>query len=387
MSTEQLESNKPGLIDFLGQVPDPRMERTRGHKLIDILVIGVCCLICGGEGFTDMETFGRAQYKWLRTILELPNGIPSHDTFNRVFSAIDPDRCMECFTSWVQSLRPLLDGEIVAVDGKALRHAYDSDASIPYIVSAWATGGGLTLGQVKVQDKSNEITAIPKLLRILELSGCIVTIDAMGCQKKIAREIIAADADYVLALKGNQTVAHKEIRAFFDDVVPMDKDKVMAKAVVPQGFGYHETIEGDHGRIETRRYWVTDQIDWFQDKSKWEGLQAFGFVDSYRQIGEERSYERRSFLLSITPQAERFAHACRAHWGVENPLHWTLDVTFKEDASRARSGYAAQNLAALRRLAHNTIKADKSKPKLSVRSKRLMAGWNQEYLAHLLGTI
>jgi len=375
MSGEKRETTTPGMIECLGEVPDPRVERTRGHKLIDILVIGVCCLICGGEGFTDMETFGRAQYEWLRTFLELPNGIPSHDTFNRVFRAIDPDCFMECFTRWVQSLRPLLDGEIVAVDGKALRRARDADASIPYIVSAWATGGGLTLGQVQVEDKSNEITAIPKLLRILDLSGCIVTIDAMGCQKKIAREIVDADADYVLALKGNQTAAHKEIRAFFDEVVPMNKD--ISQPIVPKGFDYCQTVEGDHGRIETRRYWVTGQIDWFQDKPKWEGLQAVGFVDSYRQIGQNRSCERRCYLLSIPAKAQLFASACRGHWGVENPLHWTLDVTFKEDASRARSGHAAQNLAALRRLAHNTIKADKSQQKLSVRSRRLMAAWNQ----------
>ena len=197
------------LISFLGEVNDPRVNRTRDHKLIDILIIGVCSIICGGEGFNDMETFGKAQYQWLNGFLELPNGIPSHDTFNRVFIAIDPKQFMDCFVCWTQSLRSVLGCDVVAIDGKALRRAHDKDKPIPYIVSAWASQNGLTLGQVKVDEKSNEITALPKLLRILDLADCIVTIDAMGCQKKIAKEIIEADADYVLSLKGNQGSARQ----------------------------------------------------------------------------------------------------------------------------------------------------------------------------------
>lgn len=384
--TDEMRREEPkDLLGSLQGIEDPRVQRTRDHKLIDILVIGVCCLICGGEGFTDMETFGKAQNQWLRTFLELPNGIPSHDTFNRVFSAIKPEAFTECFMQWTQSLRSTLGGEIVALDGKAQRRACNKEATIPYVVSAWASTSGLTLGQVKVDDKSNEITAIPKLLRVLELQGCIVTIDAMGCQKKIAREIIEADADYCLALKGNQSTTHEEIRAFFDDLIP--QDPTMGPPPRPEQTDYVESIEADHGRIETRRYWITDRIDWFADLDQWEGLRSFGIVDSVREIGDQRSCERRCFLLSIPPDAPTFAAACRGHWGVENPLHWTMDVTFREDDCRARSGHAPENLAALRRLALNTIKSDKSHPKLSVRSRRLMAAWNRDYLANLIGAI
>ena len=384
--TQDAQREKPkDLLECLQGVEDPRVQRTRDHKLIDILVIGVCCLICGGVGFTDMETFGKAQCEWLRSFLELPNGIPSHDTFNRVFSAIKPEGFMQCFMAWTQSLRSVLGGEIVALDGKAQRRACNKGARIPYVVSAWASKNGLTLGQIKVDEKSNEITAIPKLLRLLELEGCIVTIDAMGCQTKIAREIIEADANYVLALKGNQTAAYAEIRAFFDDLVP--RDPTLGPPPRPAQTDYVETVEGDHGRIETRRYWITDQIHWFADAHQWEGLRSFGIVDSVRVIDGLRSYERRCFLLSLPPDAVTFAAACRGHWGVENPLHWTLDVTFREDDCRARSGHAPENLAALRRLALNAIKSNKLHPKLSVRSKRLMAAWNRDYLAALIAAI
>jgi predicted transposase YbfD/YdcC len=373
------------LLSCLQGVEDPRVNRTRDHKLLDILVIGVCSLICGGEGFSDMETFGKAQYAWLQTFLELPNGIPSHDTFNRVFSAIKPDAFMDCFMLWTQSLRTALGREVVALDGKAQRRACNKQEAIPYVVSAWASTCGLTLGQMKVDEKSNEITAIPKLLRILELEGCIVTIDAMGCQKTIAREIIEADADYVLALKGNQSTAEQEVRDFFADLVPLDP--AMGPPPRPTQTDYFESTEGDHGRIEIRRYWITDRIAWFADRHQWEGLRSFGIVDSARLLDGVRSYERRCFLLSIPPDAVTFARACRAHWGVENPLHWVLDVIFREDYSRARSGHAPENLAALRRLALNAIKSDMSQPKLSVRSKRLLAAWNRDYLATLIGAL
>ena len=383
MTQEAGDKRPKDLLGCLQGIEDPRVERTREHKLSDILVIGICCVICGGEGFSDMETFGKAQYEWLRGFLELPNGIPSHDTFNRVFSAIKPEAFLECFAQWTEGLRSALGREIVALDGKAQRRACNKGQGIPYVVSAWASTCGLTLGQVKVDEKSNEITAIPKLLRALELEGCIVTIDAMGCQKKIAREIIEADADYCLALKGNQSTTHDEIRTFFDDLIPPDPS--LGTPLHPPQTNYIEFVEADHGRVETRRYWITDQIDWFADTAEWEGLRSFGIVDSVREIGDSRSFERRCFLLSIPPDANTFAKACRGHWGVENPLHWTLDVTFREDNSRARSGHAPENLAALRRLALNAIKSNKSQPKLSVRSRRLMAAWNHDYLASLLG--
>ena len=378
----QKKTPKTGLIDYLSIIDDPRVQRTREHKLIDVLVIGVCCVICGGEGFNDMETFGKAKQEWFKGFLELPSGIPSHDTFNRIFSAIDPKKFTECFVEWTETLRSKLGREVVAFDGKALRRAGKKGASMTYIVSAWATENGLTLGQVKVKDKSNEITAIPELLRLLDLSGCIVTIDAMGCQKKIAREIIESDADYVLALKGNQSIAHDEIRSFFDDLVAPNPSLI--PVATPEGMNCFETVDGGHGRVETRRYWVSSNLDWFEDKKKWEGLQSVGMVESIRDINDTQSYERRLFLMSLPCDAEQFAKACRGHWGVENPLHWTLDVTFREDDSRARTGHAAENLASLRRLALNMLKQETSKPSMSIRRKRLMAGWNGDYLKSVL---
>ena len=386
MQTDSRKNEFMGLMECLRGIEDPRVERTSDHRLIDILVIGVCCLLCGGQGFTDMETFGKAQFQWLRGFLALPGGIPSHDTFNRVFSAISPDAFLDCFLRWTRTLRTALGCEIVALDGKALRRAHGKRDAVPYIVSAWAATNGLTLGQVKVDEKSNEITAIPKLLRILELNGCLVTIDAMGCQKKIAREIVKAGADYVLALKGNPSLAHDEVRAFFDELVP--PDPAMGPPPAPARTAFHQTVDGGHGRVETRRYWITDWTEWFADRGKWKELKGFGMVESLREGADgTRSYERRCFLASITPDAARFAAACRGHWGVENPLHWTLDVTFREDDSRARTGFAAENLAALRRLALNTLKADMSQPKLSIRSKRVMAAWNGDYLKRLLGSV
>jgi len=377
------DSKLTGLVDFMEEVPDPRVDRTRDHKLIDILVIGVCCVICGGEGFTDMETFGKAQRAWLGGFLKLPGGIPSHDTFNRVFSAIDPSVFMDCFIRWTQTLRTHLGGEVVALDGKALRRA-TGDGGLPYIVSAWASQNGLTLGQVKVEDKSNEITAIPELLRILDLTGCIVTIDAMGCQKKIANEIVDQKADYVLSLKGNQGVMHTEIKELFDS---MPLEKIAGGMTGPEvKCDFHQTVDGGHGRIETRRFWCTSNIDWFEDKDRWKGLASFGMVEAKREIKEKVSIERRYFISSVPGNdAKRFLAATRDHWGVENCLHWTLDVIFREDDARARSGNAAQNLAALRRQALNMLKNEKSEKKLSLRSKRLMAGWNGDFLRKVLG--
>lgn len=376
--------NRQGLVDFLEDVSDPRVDRTRRHKLIDILVIGVCTLIGGGEGFSDMETFGKAQREWLGGFLELPSGIPSHDTFNRVFSAIDPKAFMDCFIGWTKSLCTRLGGEVVALDGKALRRAGNEGGSLPYIVSAWASQNGLALGQVKVDDKSNEITAIPELLRVLDLNGCIVTIDAMGCQKKIAREIIDQGADYVLSLKGNQGVMQTEVEELFDS---MPLEKIAEGPGVPDvTCAFHQTVDADHGRVETRRCWCTSEVEWFEDREQWKGLASFGLVEAQRDIKGKVSVERRYFISSLSgDDAQQFLQVTRDHWGVENGLHWLLDVTFREDESRARTGNAAENIAALRRLALNTIKTETSQPKLSFRRKRLMAAWNNDYMKKVLG--
>jgi len=369
------------LIDCFGALPDPRVERTREHRLIDVVVIGFCATLAGGEGFTDMEMFGISKQEWFKTFLELPNGIPSHDTFNRVFQALDPQAFCDCFLRWTQGLRAAVSGEIVAVDGKALRRALDRGKgdALPYIVSAWASDNGLVLGQVKVDEKSNEITAIPELLRALELAGCIVTIDAMGCQKKIARKIVDAEADYVLALKGNQETVHDEVRSYLDDAISR---WMQNPASVPE-LGFYETVEKDHGRIETRRFWQSDNVGWFADRDRWKGLGSFGAVESVRDINGTVTTERRYYLLSLPRNVCMFARAARLHWGVENNVHWLLDVTFKEDQSRAREGHSAQNLATLRRLALNAIKREKSKHSMRLKVKK--AGWSNDFLLALLG--
>lgn len=384
---EQTKLAHPSLVAHFGQMVDPRIERRKAHDLIDILVIAVCTLLSAGETFNDMEDFGKAKFDWFKTFLNLRNGIPSHDTFNRLFAALDPKEFLSCFLRWTQSLRAVISQEIVAVDGKALRRALNKDQSMKYIVSAWAESNGLVLGQLKVADKSNEITAVPELLRVLELSGCIVTIDAMGCQKKIAKEIIEADADYVLALKGNQETVHEEVKSFLDQTVAQTQAPLPPGAKLPKaaaGLAFLETVEKDHGRFETRRFYQSAELDWFADLAKWEGLQSVGMVESIREIGGKSTTERRYFLSSLPLGVEPFARAVRSHWGVENKLPWVMDVCFREDQSRARAGYAAENLATLRRLALNLLKREKTK-KRGIKGKQLNAGWDNAYLLRLLG--
>jgi predicted transposase YbfD/YdcC len=343
--------------------------------LADVLCIAICALLCGADSFEDMEVFGEAKSDWFGTFLELPNGIPSHDTFNRVFAAIDPEKFLECFIRWTQSLRSAIAEEIVALDGKALRRAINAGDCPKVVVSAWAADNGLALGQLKTNDKSNEITAVPKLLRALELSGCIVTLDAMGCQKEIAKEIKEADADYVLALKGNHGLTYAEIKSYLDEAIAR-KAKELAYVEIP---------DKGHGRLETRRYWQSDQLAWFAERSSWEGLQSVGVVESVRECNGQSSVERRYYLSSLTVDVQRFARAVRSHWSIENQLHWVMDVNFKEDQSRARSGYAAENLATLRRWALNLVKADDQKKKRSLKGRMKAAGWDNRYLLHLLG--
>lgn len=375
------------LVEHFKDLPDPRLDRTKEHELIDLLVIAVCTLLCGGETFNDMEDFGHAKQEWFKTFLNLRNGIPSHDTFNRLLAALDPEKFLDCFLRWTQSLRQAVPQEIVALDGKALRGALNRDQSVKYVVSAWAESNHLVLGQLKVADKSNEIAAVPALLRVLELSGCIVTIDAMGCQKKIAREIIEADADFVLALKGNQETVHQEVKTFLDQTIEEKALRRLPKASLSKaaaGLASLETVEKDHGRLETRRYYQSVELNWFADQGKWEGLKSVGMVEAVREINGARSVERRYYLSSLPLDVELFARAVRGHWGVENKLHWVLDVCFREDQSRVRTGYAAENLATLRRLALNLLKREKTK-KRGIKGKQLNAGWDHAYLLTLLG--
>lgn len=362
------------ILDYFGAISDPRINRNKRHLLEDILFIGLCTLLSGGETFEDMEVFGREREEWLRRYLALPNGIPSHDTFGRVFSLIGPEKFHECFAEWTQAVRERVSGEVVAIDGKSLRRTGKDKESIVHLVSAWASTNRLVLGQLQVADKSNEITAVPKLLRMLELAGCIVTTDAMGTQKNIAKEIHEADADYVLCLKGNQGTAHREVAAFLDDAIRRKEPHLQT----------FESVDKDHGRLETRRCWISGQIDWFSDRDQWENLRSVGVVEARREVGDTISVERRYFLCSIAPDAKNFARAVREHWGIENSLHWVLDVSLQEDQSRARTGYAAQNLALLRKLVLNLIRKDTSHKKKSLRSRRNIAAWSLSYLETLL---
>lgn len=381
------EHASASLVEHFKELKDPRIDRRKEHELIDVLVIAVCCLLCAGETFNDMEEFGKAKEEWFKGFLKLRNGIPSHDTFNRVFAALDPKLFLECFLRWTQSLRQAIPQEIVALDGKALRRALDRKESPKYVVSAWAEGNGLVLGQLKVEEKSNEITAVPALLRALELAGCIVTLDAMGCQKKIAKEIMEADADYVLALKGNHETIHQEVQSFLDAAVAEKQAARPAGVPEPKSCAllqHWETVEKDHGRLETRRYCQSEDLGWFADKHKWEGLRSVGMVESVREIDGKISVERRYYLSSLGLDVQTFARAVRGHWGIENKLHWTLDVCFREDQSRARTGHAPENLATLRRLALNLLKREKTK-KRGIRGKQLNASWDHSYLLRLLG--
>ena len=363
------------LSQHFKELPDPRIDRRKAHSLHDILIIAICSMLCGAETFVDMEDFGLAKEDWFESFLDLPNGIPSHDTFGRIFARLDPGRFMECFVEWTQGLREAVDEEIVAMDGKSLRRSMDRKRGPIHLVNAWTAANRLVLGQLKVADKSNEITAIPALLRALELAGCIVTIDAMGCQKNVAKEIIESDANYVLALKGNHEAFHQEVQSFFDAAVK--------GSLGPSGLEHTRSIEKDHGRIETRDDWVTEQIGWFAEENQWEALRSLGMVEATRQIGDQLSTERRYYLSSLPAQAERFSRAVRTHWGIENSLHWTLDVAMHEDQCRVRKGHAAQNLAALRAMSLNLLKKDTQK-KRGIRGKQKNAGWDHRYLLSLL---
>lgn len=383
----QTDSAPPSIILILQEVEDPRIQRTRKHHLSDILFISLCAVICGGESFEDMADFGTAKEPWLRQYLELPNAIPSHDTFNRVYQLLDPLVFQDCLIRWTQGIREKIPGETVAIDGKAQRRARNKNQNLHYIVNAWAGENRLLLGQYKVSEKSNEITAIPELLRILELSGCIITSDAMGCQKTIAKEIIEADADYVLALKGNHETAHEEISTYLQDLI-LEKTAVRepGHAPAPEAArllqSYSET-QTAHGRITTRHYHQSDRIDWFEEKLEWEGLKSVGMVRTITEQSGKITKEERYYLCSIGLDVEGFAKAVRGHWGVENCCHWVLDVIFKEDENRARSGHAAQNLGTTRGLAMNLVRQE-STHRRGIKGRLKRAGWDNKYLEKIL---
>lgn len=365
---------------FVG-LKDPRVERTKRHLLTDIITVAICGVICGADNWVEIEQFGKAKKEWFKTFLELPGGIPSHDTFGRVFAILDAEVFSQCFIEWVSAIRESTAGEVIAIDGKSLRRSFDkaSGKAAIHMVSAWSNENQIILGQVKTEEKSNEITAIPKLLGMLELSGGIVTIDAMGCQKKIASHIVSRGADYVLSLKGNHNKMSKEVEDFF----------TWAEASKYKDFGschdYTETIEKGHGRVELRRYKCTSYLDWFKGQGEWKGLKSFGMVESERCVGTERSVERRFYISSLSGRdAKTFARAVRGHWGIENKLHWVLDMVFREDENRIRKGHSAANFATLRHIALNLLKQEKT-VKIGIKAKRLKSGWDESYLLKVLG--
>ena len=359
-------------------LPDPRIDRCKQHALLDILVIALCTLLCGGEGWEDMAEFGHAKEAFFRDRLglALPHGIPCPDTFRRLFERLDPDAFGHCFTAWVNTLRQQVQGELISIDGKTLRHSFDTAAGQApiHVISAWAGQNRLVLGQVKVDDKSNEITAIPALLSLLDLHGGTVTIDAMGCQKEIARQIIDQGGDYVLALKGNQGTLHADVAEFFDDA-----SQRQFAGVAHQ---YTETVEKDHGRVEKRRYWFVNAIDWLTARHAWAGLHSMGRVERIRKIGDQVSREISYYISSLTRPAP-FVQAARGHWGIENRVHYVLDVSFAEDACRIRSENAPQNLATLRHLALNLLRREPTSRR-GIKARIRQAAWNDDYLVRLL---
>lgn len=359
-------------------LPDPRKptENTR-HKFIDILAIAICGAICGANDWVAVATFGTAKEPWFRTFLELPHGIPSHDTFTTVFARIAPEHFQDCFVSWVASLTTLLPGEVVAIDGKTLRRSYDAQNSRAaiHMVSAWASQQSLVLGQLKTEAKSNEITAIPQLLEVLELTGCLVTIDAMGCQKSIADKIVEKGADYLLALKANHPTLYTLVESYFDTASDQE--------FVGYAIDFAETEDRNHGRLEFRRCWVEADLSWLDHKAHWTDLQALVMIESERHVNGEITIAHRYYLSSARLDASTFLEKTRDHWSIENGLHWVLDVAFREDDCRVRKGHGAENFASLRHLALNLLKREQT-AKMGIQNKRLKAGWDEGYLEKVL---
>lgn len=357
-------------------VSDPRMINKSSHLLIDIITITICAVICGADDWTDVELFGRTKKTWLKKFLRLPKGIPSHDTFGRVFSMIATDELEKAFLSWVKAIAETVTG-VVAIDGKTLRRSYDasSNKKAIHMVSAWAAENGMVLGQLKTEEKSNEITAIPALLELLEVKGCIVTIDAMGCQKEIAAKIVEKQADYVLALKRNQESLYDEVFDFFQSAQETNFDGLQ--------WDFHETEDRNHGRHEIRRYWTVTGLEGLEQAKKWPRLRMVGMVESECTCKGETTREFRFYISSLESTAKFFANAVRSHWGIENSLHWVLDMSFREDESRIRAGNAAENFSIIRRLVLNLIKQEKSIQK-GVKAKRLLAGWDDDYFLKIL---
>jgi predicted transposase YbfD/YdcC len=357
-------------IEYFSELSDPRVDRTKDHLLEDIIFITIAAVICGAETWNDIELYGESKETWLKQFLKLPNGIPSHDTFNRVFSALDPQQMEDCFLNWIKAVAEINEGEVISIDGKSIRGSRKKgNKSFIHMVSAWANQNQMVLGQIKVDDKSNEITAIPKLLEVLALQGCIVTIDAMGCQTEIAESIINKHADYILAVKGNQGMLEEGIEDTIKFAKPVDT---------------FEENDFGHGRIETRKCSVYTDFSHIENHTRWKNFKSVIKIDSTRIMkatGEEEK-ETRLYISSVEANAKKLGVSIRQHWGIENSLHWILDVSFGEDKSMKKNDNAVQNFSIINRIALNLLKHENKKR--SIRGKRLDAGWNNDYLLKIL---
>jgi len=360
---------------------DPRILKKTSHKLIDMIIIAICAVICGADGWTQVEEFGKARRKWFEGFLELPHGVPSHNTFGRVFSLISSKLFQTCFQQWINEVFDITGGQVIPIDGKTAKgsHYKKNDKAAIHMVHAWAAQNGILLGQIKTKEKSNEITAIPELLKILEIKGCIITIDAMGCQRNIAKEIVEKKADYILAVKGNQEKLEEAIKNTFDDAIKNDfKD---------MKYSTNQTTDKNHGRTEVRTCYVLPIIYLLGAsgfKKKWKNLRNIILVISERTVDGKTTVEHRFYISSLKRNAKKISDAIRQHWSIENSLHWSLDVTFKEDQCRIRIREAAENFSLLRKIALMYLKNETSL-KGGIQTKRLRAGWDSKYLLKVLG--
>jgi predicted transposase YbfD/YdcC len=367
-----------GILRAFDGLKDPRVNRTKKHSLGDILTVAICAVICGADGWAQVEEFGDCKKKWFKTFLDLPHGIPSHDTFGRVFAALAPAAFEECFMKWINELATASQGRLIAIDGKTIRRSLDAanGRAAIHMVSAWSEANHMVLGQVATDAKSNEITAIPNLLELLDLRGAVVTIDAGGCHKKIAQRIVEQGGDYLLQLKGNQGTLHRETVELFDQCLTDDGHGIAYTTAA--------TTEKGHGRIEQRRIWATSDVSWFAERGKWKNLRSLIRVQAQRTIGERTSSECRYYISSLgADNAAGLLAYIRGHWGVENGLHWCLDISFREDDCRIRQGHAGENFARLSRIALNLLKAQ-TRHKVGIKTKRLCCGWSHDYLLRVL---
>ena len=367
-----------GIVAHFSIMRDPRVERTKRHRLIDIIVLAVCAVIGGAETWVDLEMYGESKEEWFKTFLELPNGIPSHDTFARVFSVLDAEQFRQCFYEWVRAVNDIKPGQLLAIDGKTIRRSFDTATgkTALHMVSVWAVENDVVLAQVAVSEKSNEITAVPKLLDMLNLKGNTVTMDAMGCQKATLAKIVDKGGDYLVSLKGNQETLHDSVKAVFAGARETNFQNVDHDSF--------ETQEKGHGRLETRRCWTVGDVEKLPETPLWKGLKTIAMVESERTLKDKTTRETRYYISSLPNDAGRILKGTRDHWKVENSLHWCLDVAMNEDQSRIRIGNAQKNWAVLRHIALNLLKQEKSKGKKGIKGKSKLTGWDHQYLLKVL---